>query len=130
MKYLLDTNILVNLLRKKTIIDNEIRKSEVGISVITKGELYYGAYKSHNSSKNLQIINNMIKDLRINIISVDDEIIGLYSKIKAVLEQAGKRLEDLDILIASTAISFDLVLVTDNLKHFSRIDGLKIYKKE
>jgi len=125
LKYLLDTDVIINHIRgKKRILDVYIEKGS-SISVITQAELYYGARKS--TKRNALIsVKNIIKDLKLNLLDLDEEAIDVYSKTKVKLERQGKRLDDFDILIASTAISEKLILVSENKKHFERISKLRL----
>jgi len=89
----------------------------------------YGAEKSINKEKTKQTVLDFIKNLSIAIINLSEEIIQKYATIKAGLEKKGQRLDDFDLLIASTAMSDSLVFLTGNIKHFSRIKELKIFDK-
>ncbi|OGD86635.1 hypothetical protein A2164_02375 [Candidatus Curtissbacteria bacterium RBG_13_35_7] len=126
MKYLLDSDILIDNLRKKAKLDEKVVKSGC-INIINLGELVYGAFKSKYPIKALELVENYIKDLGVEVISLEKEIIYVFGKIKADLEKEGFKLEDFDLLIASTAIVYKLTLVTRNVKHFKRIKGLKLY---
>lgn len=126
MKYLLDTNIIVDHLRGKTPIPKVLFSSDVAISVITFGELLYGAHKSQNTKHALAMVYQLIKTLRLSIVPISTEAIVAFAQIKAVLERKGERLEDFDILIAATAIAYSMTLVTRNTKHFSRVDKLRL----
>jgi predicted nucleic acid-binding protein len=87
-------------------------------------ELYYGARKSRNVPVNLakiKVLEQSIENLAIGLEST--EIFGL---LKAQLEISGNRLDDFDLIIASCAMAHNLTLVTNNTKHFQRIDGLKL----
>lgn len=126
MKYLLDTNIIVDHLREKEILKAEILEEGGGISIITLGELLYGAYKSDHPQNTLTKLSNSLKILDIKVINLDKEIINEFAKIKAYLEKAGQRLEDFDLLIAATALINNFTLVTKNIKHFNRIKNLKL----
>ncbi|MGD8744647.1 MAG: type II toxin-antitoxin system VapC family toxin [Candidatus Woesebacteria bacterium] len=128
MKYLIDTNVLVDYLRKKSPINESLFIEGSGVSIITKGELYYGAFKSDNPKKNLEVVDKMTLDLGLLALDVDEKTIVHFSRIKAFLEKEGQRLEDIDILIAATALSNKLILVTHNVRHFKRIKGLEIQK--
>ena len=70
MKYLLDTDVVINHLRGKKIINEKIITSGSFISIITYGELLYGAYKSLNKEKSLNLISAFLNDLSIKIISL------------------------------------------------------------
>lgn len=124
MKYLLDTNIIVDYLRGKKEIDASFIKEGSAVSIITYGELIYGAYKSNKSKYNLEKIKAMISDLEIDMITLDEEIMDNYGKLKADLEIKGEKLDEFDILIAATALVNNLTLVTRNNRHFKRIPSL------
>ncbi|OGM31678.1 hypothetical protein A2803_04585 [Candidatus Woesebacteria bacterium RIFCSPHIGHO2_01_FULL_44_21] len=126
MKYLLDTNILVDYLRGRSKLDEMLVKEGSAVSVITLSELYYGAYKSMNPKKGAKEIEETVKDLSLGIIQLENNT-KIYGKIKAFLEKKGKRLEDIDLFIAATAISNNLTVVTNNKKYFRRIPKLKLY---
>ena len=87
-------------------------------------ELYYGAYKSKKIANNLakiKIIENTFE-----IIPVSRELVEIFGVLKSGLEKSGKPLDDFDLILASTAMSHNLTIVTNNEKHFGRIDGLKM----
>ena len=129
MKYLADTDVLIDHLRGKKKLDPTLLKDGVSISIITYGELLYGAEKSVNKEKTRQTVLDFIKNLPIAIANLSEEIMQKYATVKAGLEKKGQKLDDFDLLIASTAMSDSLVLLTRNTKHFSRIKDLKIFKK-
>ena len=126
MKYLLDTDVIVNQLRGKTRIKEDIIENGIAISIITFGELLYGAEKSINKESSLAIINGLISDLEIDILGLNQDIMRIYAKTKASLETAGKRLDEFDLLIGATASFHSLSVATLNLRHFKRIPGLRI----
>ena len=126
MKYLIDSDVLIDNLRQKARLDEKIVKLGA-TSIINLGELVYGACKSEDSSKALKVLENFLSELQIEIISLDKETIYVFGKLKADLEHKGTRLEDFDLLIASVAIVNKLTLVTRNVNHFKRIKGLKLY---
>ena len=93
-------------------------------SVSTLMELYYGAYKSQKTSANLAKVRRIEKAF--NTISLDFFISETYGMIKSQLESEGNPLDDFDLIIASTALANNLILVTNNEKHFKRVQGLKL----
>lgn len=126
MKYLLDTDVVVNQLRGKAKIKENLIEDGSAISIITFGELLYGAEKSTNKEKSLATINGFIADLQIDILGLNQDIMQIYAKTKTSLEAAGKRLDEFDLLIGATASFHSLSLATLNLRHFKRIPGLRI----
>lgn len=122
--YLLDTCICIALLKKSPSVIQRLR--EVGthnckISDITLAELYFGAFKS-GKEKHFNDVSEISKLFKIFPI----QYMRKYGEIRWELERQGLRIGDMDMFIAATAIEEDLILVTDNVKHFSRIPGLKV----
>lgn len=126
MKYLLDTNILVDHIRGKEVINQVSAGDEAVISIITLAELTHGAYKSDNPKNSLSKIDYTIDKLNLQVENLSKDIVNTFGEIKANLEKKGQRLEDFDLLIAATAKVNNLTLVTRNIKHFKRIKGLKL----
>lgn len=127
MSYLIDTNIIVYGIKGDSVVHDYFIKNEnipKSISVITYGELLFGAKKSQNREKNIAIVYR-IKEL-FPIIDVDKAIIETFSELKVNLQKAGSPIDDFVLLIASTALTMNSILVTNNEKHFNRIKGLKI----
>ena len=126
MHYLLDTNICVFYLRGKLNFNQFISESwrkSCCISEITVLELRYGAENSNNSQKHHQAIDLFLQGLTVvPIINVVDT----YAKEKVRLRRKGMLLHDeFDLIIGSSAIANDLVLVTDNVKHFVNFENIK-----
>lgn len=126
MNYLLDTDVIINQLRGKKELDPQLARESLSISIITYGELLYGAEKSLKKERALALINEFISEFSIKIIYLNEKIMKLYARIKAELDTKGKRIDDFDLLIASSALSESLALVTENTKHFQRIPKLEI----
>lgn len=126
MKYLLDTDIVVDHLRRRKSISEDVLGSGAAISLITLGELIYGSYKSDNPKKSLTVLRESLYMLGLEIENLNEVIIAQFGRIKAELERFGSRLEDFDLLIAATAQVLNLTLVTRNINHFKRIKELKI----
>jgi tRNA(fMet)-specific endonuclease VapC len=125
MAYLIDTDIIIYSLKGNERVQKwmyENRNIPKYISVITYGELTYGARKSKHPEKNIATVTR-IGEL-FPIIEINQGIIEIFGEIKAKLEQKGTRIEDMDLMIASTALYMNMELVTNNKNHFSRIPDL------
>ena len=124
-KYLLDTNIVIYVLKRrpKEVLEifnrNAIR---MAISSITLSELIYGAEKSPNMDKNLEAIEEFVSHL--DVLPYDAKASQHYGQIKAALEKRGEIIGENDIHIAAHAISQGLILVTNNLREFKRVPNL------
>ena len=123
---LLDTDICIELLRGNfNVIERRQGYDEkVAISFMTVAELFYGAEKSNNKSKNTNLIAEFL--LTVDIIHSDLEILIKFGKLKARLGKAGNILSDVEIFIAATAIVKCNMLITGNVNHFKRIEELRI----
>lgn len=126
MKYLLDTNILVHLLRGDYGVAERIARigwNNCCISEITMVELLYGAEVSKNREKNLANVEQLFNDLEVIPISV---CVREFCRQKARLKHLGKLIEDFDLFIGCTAIATGCTLVTENTDHLSRLEGLTL----
>ena len=126
MDYLLDTNICIYFLKGRYGLVEKIEKvgfENLYISEITIAELKYGVEKSANPEKNRPVINDLINRFKhLPIYGALD----IYAKEKARLKTGGIIVDDLDLLIGSTAIQNNMILVTNNEKHFLRLQNVKI----
>ncbi len=128
MKYLLDTNICIYLIRQRPAsVLREMAKQQigdVGISSVTLAELQFGVAKSAQPERNGAALAQFITPLL--IVDFDKPAADVYGKIRAFLEQRGTPIGSLDMLIAAHALSLDVMLVTNNEREFSRVPGLKL----
>jgi len=125
--YLLDTDILIYSLKAHEIVQQNLRHhlhDPINVSAITLMELYYGAYKSQKIANNLAKVKAIENSLE--IIPVNREMVEIFGVLKSDLEKVGKPLDDFDLILAATAMSHNLIIVTNNEKYFGRIDGLKM----
>ena len=124
--YLLDTNTIVYSLKGSIAVEKNLQhhfNDPIKISVITLMELYYGAYKSQRITGNLAKLRTLENALE--VIPAGKESADIFGSLKAKLEKSGSRLDDFDLIIAATALAHNLILVTNNVRHFQRIKGLK-----
>ena len=125
-RYLLDTCICVFLFRQKYGVAERLSKlnpEQCYVSEVTIAELTYGAYKSDRVGENLQLIEELVSV--INVIPFAESI-EIYAKEKVRLRALGTPVDDFDLLIAAAAVQQEMVLVTDNIKHFKNIENLEI----
>lgn len=128
MKYLLDTNICIYIIKHKPpqVFEkfSNLIPGSVGISIITFSELQFGVKKSSQPEKNQSALNQFLIPLEIFEFDLNAGV--EYGNIRANLEHAGTPIGPLDTLIAAHAKSLKLILVTNNEKEFQRVDGLEI----
>jgi len=125
MSYLIDTDILIYSLKGIEKVQNKFiinKNSPKSISVITYGELIFGAKKSNNREKNLATVYR-VGEL-FPVVDLTKGIVETFGEVKALLQKKGKTVEDFDLLIGSTALYLNYTLVTNNVKHFSMIPDL------
>ena len=128
MKYLLDTNICIYLIKKQypEILSKLLRVGfgKIGISTITLAELEYGVA---NSNRTFEVQTALLEFiLPFEILDFNYSAASFYGKIRKELKDKGRPISDMDMLIAAVAMANGLIIVTNNEKEFRRISGLKI----
>ena len=127
MHFLIDTNILIYRLKNLGNVNDNFFKykdEQMSVSVISYGELIFGAMKSKSVEKNLETVK-AIKSI-FPLIDINCDIMETFGEIKAYIQKIGKPVDDMDLLISATAISNGMTLVTHNTKHFENIPNLKL----
>jgi tRNA(fMet)-specific endonuclease VapC len=129
--YLLDTDILSNLLRRSPSITLITQLATVPpekqfTSSITLGELVYGAYRLKERTGILlqRLDDSLLPNLP--VLPFDAAAARRYGEIRAELERRGTPIGDADIRIASIALDRDLTVVTANVRHFEKVPGLAV----
>lgn len=124
---MLDTNIVIYTIKNRP---SEVRvlfkqhEGQMCISTVTLGELIYGAEKSSNPVKNMEVIEGMIA--RLDVLPFNTQDSAHFGQLRAELAAIGKPIGPYDTMIAGHARSEGLILVTNNLKEFSRVPGLRV----
>lgn len=126
MQYLLDSNICIYFLRNKQKVVE--RLAEVGwdncyISEYSVAELYYGAECSDCAEENLKDVADFCSAIHVIPIS---GAIREFARQKSFLRRSGTMIEDADIFIGATAIVNGMVMVTENVRHLARLQGISI----
>ena len=127
MKFMLDTNICVHLIRHRPqrLINrfDRVPVGDIGISVITLAELEYGAAKSSRPERNQMALQEFISPLEIAAFGQDET--AAYGRIREFLEKKGRLIGSMDLLIAAHAVSLEVDLITNNQSEFKRVPGLR-----
>ncbi|HEY3291550.1 MAG TPA: type II toxin-antitoxin system VapC family toxin [Anaerolineae bacterium] len=97
---------------------------EVAVTTISVAELTHGAHRSIRQAENLAAVNVLLA--AVTILPFDEQSARMFGELKAHLQLAGHPLDDLDLQIASIALTHDTPLVTHNLRHFRRVPGLAL----
>ena len=127
MKYIIDSDILIYFFKNQGKVVKKMEKiSEENIftTIINYTELLFGAYNSSMIEQNLKKIKSFLKT--INILDFDKEAAQEFARLKAKLKREGNLIPDMDLMIASICTANKFVFVTNNVKHFNRIEKLKI----
>lgn len=125
MKYLLDTNAVIAILKGETPVLTRLYAhppADFGMPSIVAHELYYGAYKSQRAASNLARIDA----LQFEVVSFDAEDAQHAGEIRAQLASMDTPIGPYDALIAGQARARQLVLVTHNIRQFARVPGLQV----
>jgi len=126
-RYLLDTNICIYVRQKRSpdLLHRfeKLRPGEAAISVITFGELLFGAEKSAHRTAALERLREL--QIFLSVLPLPEASADNYGKIRAELESKGEIIGNNDLWIASHALSLGLILVTNNEREFSRVSGLR-----
>lgn len=128
MKFLLDTNICIYIIKQKPpeVLPkfNAYQVGDIGISSITVAELEFGVQKSQFPEKNKQALAQFL--LPLTTVDFDTSAANVYGEIRSTLEKQGTPIGSLDTLIAAHALSLQITLITNNVKEFSRVPDLKL----
>ncbi len=128
MKYMLDTNICIYLIRQKPrqVLSRfqECQAGEICISSITAAELFYGVQKSQRPEQNREALEQFL--IPLIIADFDARAAAAYGKIRPALESQGTPIGALDLLIAAHALSLQVTLVTNNTAEFERVHDLNL----
>ena len=128
MKYMLDTNICIYLIKRqpREVIDKfkGIALGEISVSTVTVAEMMYGVGKSQYKEKNQTALQAFFAPLE--IVDFDFTAAQQFGVIRAYLEETGRSIGAYDLMIAAHALSLGLVLVTNNEQEFQRITDLMV----
>ncbi|MCK4765312.1 MAG: PIN domain-containing protein [Candidatus Aminicenantes bacterium] len=124
----LDTDIVIywlkNIFPKINQKIEKINDERIFLSSITAAELYFGAYNSARKDENISLINDLLKEA--NVVDFNENTGKTFGEIKSALKTKEQIISDSDLFIAATAISNEFTSVTNNERHFKRIENLKI----
>lgn len=128
MKVMLDTNICIYLIKQQppTVIERFLAHpvGAIGVSSITVAELAFGVNKSRQMAKNRLALEQFLAPL--DVASFDHDAALSYGRLRARLETIGSPIGSMDLLIAAHALSLGVRLVTNNLREFRRVPGLRL----
>jgi predicted nucleic acid-binding protein len=127
--YLLDTDWIIDFLggRQEAVrVVSELTPSGLAASIITYAELYEGIARSRQRAEDAERLEHFMSG--VEILEVDRGVAHVFGERRAALRVQGLLIDNFDLLIAATALRFDLTLVTRNVRDFQRIEGLQLYR--
>lgn len=127
MKFLLDTDTCIYYLKGVQPVASRMlvaSAGDVAICRITQMELFFGAYHSALVEHNLKRVRMFSRS--VVVLDLDEKASETFGRIKSALRRKGVGVSDFDLAIAATALTWHLVMVTNNVRHFEPIPGLKV----
>lgn len=129
MKYLVDTDWIIQFLRgQKQAVEvlSRLYDESFAISIISFAEVYEGIYRFEGVKRKELEANFQDFLTGIHILDIDENVAGIFAEKRAKLRRENKLIDNFDLLIGSTALYYNLELITYNVKHFGRIENLKL----
>jgi len=127
MTYLLDTDTCIYWIKDISSVKTKVTEigwEQICICSITVAELYYGAYNSQRVAENLTRAEDFIQNLP--VVPLNNAALRKFGELKAELRRIGQTISEFDLLIASVALTENYILVTNNIRHYSRISNLQL----
>jgi predicted nucleic acid-binding protein len=127
MRYLVDTDWAVWWLRGRPDVVQRLqalRTEGLAISAVTLGELVTGVRRSRDQARNAEALQHFLR--RVTVLSFADTTAYRWGEEQARLLDAGETITEFDLAIAATALQHNLVLLTENRRHYERVTGLKL----
>ena len=127
LKYMLDTNIVIYTIKNRpTQVRDAFKKhdNQMCISAVTYGELIYGAERSTQAERNLADIERLVA--RLEVMPFEHHAAEHFGQLRAELYRIGHSIWPYDMMIAGQARALGLILVTNNMKEFERVPGLRL----
>ncbi len=128
LTHLLDTDICIEALRRRSEpLLRRLRKhspDEIAVSVITEAELRFGAMNSSSPERNGAAAEAFLQPFAVLPFTRDH--VPIYARLRADLERTGTRIGALDMLIAAQAVALGATVVSNNLREFRRVPGLRV----
>ena len=127
MQYLIDTDwVIDHLHRLNRVVDRleDLAPNGLGLSIVSLAELYEGMFYSRDPQGDAGVLHQFLDG--VNVLPLDDEVCRIFARERGRLRAEGSLIGDFDLLIASTAMRHGLTLLTNNRRHFGRVQGLNI----
>ncbi len=128
MKYLIDSDVVADYLKGIPLAVQQvsaIARSDIGISIITYGEIYDGIDGSYDPKEAEAVFRTFLR--LADVLPLNRSIMRQFASVRRHLRSRGQLIQDMDMLIAATALHHNLILMTRNLSHFERIPSIMLY---
>jgi tRNA(fMet)-specific endonuclease VapC len=129
MAYLIDSDVLIRAFRgyaRTVALLMQFADQPVSVCLVSAGELYEGAFSLPSVPQQLAALRAFLNQFP--VVPLNDAVMVRFAEIRSFLRRSNLIISDFDIVIAATALEFDLTVVTYNVRHFERIPGLRIYQ--
>ncbi len=127
MRYLVDTDWVIHALNHIPAYNqrlNELAPEGIGISIISMAELYEGVFYAYDPERDEARLLDFLRGY--SVVQLDDDICRIFAHERGRLRAAGTPIGELDLLLGSTALRYGLTLLSNNRRHFERLEGLNI----
>ena len=127
LKYLIDTDWVIDYLFGVERVVNRINASipgSLGLSIVSMAELYEGVFYARDPVADEHALRQFVA--KVDILTLNDDICRIFARERGRLRAAGLMINDLDILIGATAIHHGRALLTNNRRHFERLEGIAL----
>lgn len=127
MKYLLDTDWVIDYLHSvQKVVQkvDELAPTGLGVSILAVAELFEGVYYSTDPVGNERALKTFLTG--VSVLGIDEETCQVFARERGRLRRLRRQIGDFDLLIASTCLRHDLILLTHNRKHFERVQDLQM----
>jgi tRNA(fMet)-specific endonuclease VapC len=125
--YLIDTDWIIHYLLGATSIKEELhrlRPEGLAVSIISLAEVYEGVFYSRDPEASQKGFTEFLEN--VSVLGLDEDVCRVFAGERGKLRKKGALIGDFDLLIASTCLFHEVTLLTNNVRHFERIDGLKL----
>lgn len=129
MSVLVDSDLIIDGLKNIPAVLTLLQGTAsdgMAVSTITLAEVYEGAFNTEYPARHIADARRFLE--RYVTLDATDPVSEIFAGIRADLRRQGNLIPDMDLLIAATALTFDLALLTRNDRHFSRVPGLRLHQ--
>jgi tRNA(fMet)-specific endonuclease VapC len=129
VKFLIDSDWVVDYLKgldTATALLNSLEPDGLAISIITFGEVLEGILFGRDRARHEAGFRRLLR--RADVLPLSRAVMARFARTRGELRSRGQVIGDMDLLIAATALEYDLTLVTRNRRHFDRVPGLRPYE--